>query len=74
MAKPLFRSLNALVESYKEQIDALVRGGVDLLMIETIFDTQNAKAAICAVIEYFDEKNLPRLPVVFVFFLGFKYY
>ncbi|MEZ4679784.1 MAG: homocysteine S-methyltransferase family protein [Caldilineaceae bacterium] len=42
---------------------ALVEGGVDILLIETIFDTLNAKAAIAAVLRYFDESN-QRLPLM----------
>merc|ERR1719191_1803519 len=53
-----------LVESYVEQTRGLVDGGVDLLMIETIFDTQNAKAAIYAVDEYFLRSGKPRLPLM----------
>jgi len=53
-----------LVESYVEQIRGLVDGGVDMLMIETIFDTQNAKAAIFAVDEYFLQSGKERLPVM----------
>ena len=41
-----------LVESYEQQVGGLVDGGVDLLMSETVFDTQNCKAAIFAVDEY----------------------
>ena len=36
---------------YREQVDALVEGGVDFILIETIFDTLNAKAAIMAALE-----------------------
>ena len=36
---------------YREQIDALVEGGVDFVLIETVFDTLNAKAAIMAALE-----------------------
>ena len=48
--KPEFRNIewDELVESYYQQITALVDGGVDILLIETIFDTLNAKAAIYA--------------------------
>merc|ERR1719165_29486 len=53
-----------LVESYVEQVAGLVDGGVDILMIETIFDTQNAKAAIFAVDEYFLRTGKARLPVM----------
>jgi 5-methyltetrahydrofolate--homocysteine methyltransferase len=53
-----------LVESYVEQIGGLVDGGCDLLMIETIFDTQNSKAAIYAVDEYFQRTGKTRLPIM----------
>ncbi|CAJ1415026.1 unnamed protein product [Effrenium voratum] len=53
-----------LVTTYKEQVNGLVDGGVDLLMIETVFDTQNCKAAIYAVDEYFRETNKEKLPVM----------
>lgn len=52
---------DTLVDSYKEAAEALVEGGVDLLLIETVFDTLNAKAAIFAVKTLEDElgKELP---------------
>ena len=40
--------------AYYEQAEALVRGGADVLMVETIFDTLNAKAALFAIDEYFE--------------------
>lgn len=48
---PGFRNItfDQLVESYREQCEALVEGGVDILMVETIFDTLNAKAALFAI-------------------------
>ena len=48
---PAFRpySFEDMREAYREQIDALIRGGVDLLLIETCFDALNVKAALCAV-------------------------
>jgi len=63
---PSFRNVtwDSLVESYVEQIRGLVDGGVDLLMIETIFDTQNAKAAIFAVDEFFEKTGKPRVPLM----------
>mmetsp|Transcript_69181 Transcript_69181/g.156889 ORF Transcript_69181/g.156889 Transcript_69181/m.156889 type:complete len:1274 (+) Transcript_69181:67-3888(+) len=63
---PSFRNVtwDELVAAYVDQIRGLVDGGVDLLMIETIFDTQNAKAAIFAVDEYFDQTKKERLPVM----------
>jgi 5-methyltetrahydrofolate--homocysteine methyltransferase len=63
---PSFRNVtwDELVEAYEEQVSGLVDGGVDILIIETIFDTQNAKAAIFAVDQYFDKTGKPRLPVM----------
>ncbi|MGH3734848.1 MAG: methionine synthase [Micromonosporaceae bacterium] len=57
---PAYRavSFDAVKQSYAEQIAALAEGGVDLLMIETIFDTLNAKAAIAAAREV-----APELPL-----------
>jgi 5-methyltetrahydrofolate--homocysteine methyltransferase len=43
--------------AYLEAIDGLVKGGVDILMVETIFDTLNAKAALFAIDEYFDQSG-----------------
>ncbi len=62
---PAFRavSFNELKEAYYEQISGLIKGGVDLLLIETIFDTLNAKAALFAAQAYFDEHNTT-LPVM----------
>ncbi|MGA7949762.1 MAG: methionine synthase, partial [Thiobacillaceae bacterium] len=48
-------SFDELVEAYTEQIAALVEGGVHLLMVETIFDTLNAKAALFAIEQFFDQ-------------------
>ncbi|MFM9004076.1 MAG: homocysteine S-methyltransferase family protein, partial [Flavobacteriales bacterium] len=55
---PGFRAVtfDELVEAYKEQIYALMQGGSDILLIDTIFDTLNAKAALYAAQEVFDEK------------------
>jgi 5-methyltetrahydrofolate--homocysteine methyltransferase len=52
-----------LVVAYSEQIQGLMDGGVDAILIETIFDTLNAKAALYAVEEVFNEKNI-RLPIM----------
>ena len=54
---PAFRAINFddLVSVYKEQILALLEGGVDVILIETIFDTLNAKAAIYAAEEAMSE-------------------
>jgi 5-methyltetrahydrofolate--homocysteine methyltransferase len=54
--------------AYAEQVRALIAGGADLLLVETIFDTLNAKAALVAIREVFDEEgpatNRPELPVI----------
>jgi len=50
-------------DSYKEQIRALVKGGADLLMIETVFDTLNAKSALLAIDEVFEELGV-KLPIM----------
>ncbi|MCO6486474.1 MAG: methionine synthase [Saprospiraceae bacterium] len=50
-------------DAYAEQIRGLVEGGVDILLVETIFDTLNAKAAIFALEEYFERAGI-RLPVM----------
>ncbi|MBK9440618.1 MAG: homocysteine S-methyltransferase family protein [Comamonadaceae bacterium] len=49
--------------SYYEQVDALVQGGVDALLVETIFDTLNAKAALFAIDEFFETSG-QRLPII----------
>ncbi|GAC1381509.1 MAG: hypothetical protein NVSMB45_06450 [Ginsengibacter sp.] len=52
-------------DAYYEQISGLVDGGVDLLLIETIFDTLNAKAAIYTIKKYFrDHKDKKELPIM----------
>lgn len=56
-------TFEALRFSYLEQIEALVEGGADVLLVETIFDTLNAKAALFAIAEYF-ERSHERLPVI----------
>jgi 5-methyltetrahydrofolate--homocysteine methyltransferase len=65
---PAFRGVTfpALVASYYEQIDALIAGGVDIIMIETIFDTANAKAAAFALESWYeDHPATRRLPLFF---------
>ena len=51
-------TFDEMVNAYYEQTRGLVDGGVDILLIETIFDTLNAKAAIIAVQKYLEEKKL----------------
>src|SRR5205823_3608983 len=62
---PGFRavSFDQLRESYFEQISALVEGDVDLLLVETVFDTLNGKAALFAVADVF-EKSGKTLPLI----------
>jgi 5-methyltetrahydrofolate--homocysteine methyltransferase len=57
---PGFRAItfDDLVKAYSEQINALIDGGVDILLIETIFDTLNAKAALFAVDSVLEQRNL----------------
>jgi 5-methyltetrahydrofolate--homocysteine methyltransferase len=63
---PGFRaiSFDEVVDAYYEQIKGLVDGGVDIILIETIFDTLNAKAAIYAVKKYFRETKKTSLPIM----------
>jgi 5-methyltetrahydrofolate--homocysteine methyltransferase len=56
-------TFDQLRDAYTEAIDGLVEGGVDVVMIETIFDTLNAKAAIYALLEYRETHNID-LPVM----------
>jgi 5-methyltetrahydrofolate--homocysteine methyltransferase len=52
-----------VVEAYAEQVRGLVDGGVDLLLVETVFDTLNCKAALFAINKFFDETG-KRLPIM----------
>jgi len=52
-----------LRKAYYEQVESLVEGGIDLLLVETIFDTLNAKAALFAIDEYFENSG-ERLPIM----------
>ncbi len=62
---PGFRntSFDALRETYREAVEGLVDGGADTLMVETVFDTLNAKAALYAIEEVFEARG-GRLPVM----------
>ena len=55
-------SFAELRDAYKDSVAGLVEGGVDILLVETIFDTLNAKAALYAIDEYMDETGR-RLPL-----------
>ncbi len=69
---PGFRVVNfdQVRQAYAEQVRALIAGGVDLLLVETIFDSLNAKAALVAIREVFDEQgrrrggSKPELPIM----------
>lgn len=56
-------TFDEVVDAYYEQIKGLVDGGVDILLIETIFDTLNAKAAIFAAKKYFRDTKTAELPI-----------
>jgi 5-methyltetrahydrofolate--homocysteine methyltransferase len=62
---PGFRavSFDELVEAYSAQIEALMDGGVDILLIETVFDTLNAKAALYACDQVFDKRGV-KIPIM----------
>ncbi len=63
--RPEYRatSYDELYKAYYEQVDALVAGGVDLLLPETVFDTLNLKACLHAIEDFFDTQE-ERLPVI----------
>jgi 5-methyltetrahydrofolate--homocysteine methyltransferase len=63
---PSYRAstFDELVEGYKEQIGGLIEGGCDIILVETIFDTMNAKAAVFAFQEWFEEKELQPVPLM----------
>jgi 5-methyltetrahydrofolate--homocysteine methyltransferase len=63
---PGFRAVtfDEVVDAYYEQVKGLVEGGVDILLIETIFDTLNAKGAIFAIKKYFRDTQQKELPVM----------
>jgi 5-methyltetrahydrofolate--homocysteine methyltransferase len=63
---PGFRAIDydQLVDTYREQVKYLVEGGVDILLVETVFDTLNCKAALFAISDYFEKLGKPTLPVM----------
>ena len=63
--RPGFRAItfNQLAEAYRESARGLIEGGADILMVETVFDTLNAKAALFAIDDVFEEIGA-RLPVM----------
>jgi 5-methyltetrahydrofolate--homocysteine methyltransferase len=62
---PGYRAItfNELRKAYKEQVEALIDGGVDILLVETVFDTLNAKAALFAIEEVKDERKI-KIPIM----------
>jgi 5-methyltetrahydrofolate--homocysteine methyltransferase len=62
---PGFRAIffDEMKEAYKEQVKGLIEGGVDLLLVETVFDTLNAKAALMGIEEYLQSENI-RIPMM----------
>jgi 5-methyltetrahydrofolate--homocysteine methyltransferase len=58
---PGYRAItfDQLVEAYSEQVRGLLDGGVDILLVETIFDTLNAKAALFAIQDVYEERGIP---------------
>lgn len=62
---PAYRAVkfDDLREAYQQQVEALIDGGVDILLIETIFDTLNAKAALFAIAEVKEQRNVD-IPVM----------
>jgi 5-methyltetrahydrofolate--homocysteine methyltransferase len=65
VGNPGYRAItfDQLVVAFKEQASALIDGGADLLLIETITDTLNAKAALFAIQEIFEERNI-EIPIM----------
>lgn len=57
-------TFDEIADAYTEQISGLVDGGADILLMETIFDTLNAKAAIYAINTYFQQTGKERLPLM----------
>ena len=56
-------SFDQLVDAYKDQVNALMDGGVDILLVETIFDTLNAKAALFAIDVAYEERGV-KIPIM----------
>ena len=65
VSNPALRDItyDELLEAYMEQVDGLIEGGVDILLIETIFDTLNAKCAIDAAMRVMDKRSV-ELPIM----------
>lgn len=63
---PAYRAItfDALKAAYIEQIEGLLDGGVDVLLVETVFDTLNAKAALMAIESCVDQRGIAQFPVM----------
>eukprot|EP01116_Phalansterium_solitarium_P018239 TRINITY_DN4769_c0_g1_i2.p1 TRINITY_DN4769_c0_g1~~TRINITY_DN4769_c0_g1_i2.p1 ORF type:complete len:883 (+),score=364.73 TRINITY_DN4769_c0_g1_i2:119-2650(+) len=63
--RPDFRNItyDELVAAYAEQTRGLLEGGVDVLLVETVFDTLNCKAALFAIEQVFQDGPYPRVPI-----------
>ncbi|PIC47108.1 hypothetical protein B9Z55_006571 [Caenorhabditis nigoni] len=63
--KPDFRNVTfqELVKAYGDQARSLIQGGVDVLLVETVFDSANAKAALFAIRTLFEDEGVPEIPV-----------
>ena len=63
--EPSFRDItfDDLVETYSQQVNALIQGGIDILLVETVFDTLNAKAALFAIENYLQSRQT-QIPVM----------
>lgn len=57
-------TFDQLVAAYYEQVRGLIAGGADVLLVETIFDTLNCKAALFAIDQYFEEHPGSKLPIM----------
>lgn len=57
-------TFDQVADAYYQQVKGLVEGGVDVLLIETIFDTLNCKGAIYAIKKYFRDVKKPELPIM----------
>jgi methionine synthase I (cobalamin-dependent) len=65
------KAFDELLEAYKEQCRGLLDGGADILFVETIFDTANAKAALFAIQTLFESEYKP-VPVIVSWKFEFK--
>lgn len=72
LSKCCISAFDELVEAYMEQANGLIDGGADVLLVETIFDTANAKAALYAIQNVFRQKNI-KMPIFVSFTHCYNY-